>query len=68
MPTSVAADILRTLKEEREDMIRAAVAYFDEPTEDESPEAFRAQLQDLEERWAALFPHEGSEKGWESHP
>jgi hypothetical protein len=63
MPTDVAADILRTLKEEREDMIRAAVTYFDEANEDESPEAFRAQLKDLEARWAALFPHKRSEKG-----
>jgi hypothetical protein len=57
---------LRTLKEEREDMIRAAVTYFDEPTEDESPEAFQAKLKDLEARWAALFPRKGSEKGTSS--
>jgi hypothetical protein len=63
MPASVAADILRTLKEERDDMIRAAVTYYDEPIEDESPEAFRAQLKDLEARWAALSPHKGPENG-----
>lgn len=66
MPTGVAADIVRTLKEERVDMIHAAVAYFDEPIEDESLEDFRAQLKDLEERWAALFPRKGSEKGTSS--
>ncbi len=63
MPAEVAADILRTLKEEREDMIRAAVTYADEPAEDESPAAFRAQLKDLEARWAAISPHKGSGKG-----
>ena len=39
MSTGVAADKLRTLREEREDMIRAAVTYFDEPNEDESLDA-----------------------------
>jgi site-specific recombinase XerD len=58
MPADVAADILRTLKEEREAMIRAAVTY-DESAEDESPEAFRARLKDLEARWAALSPRKG---------
>ena len=66
MPADVAADILRTLKEQRDDMICGAVTYFDEPTEDESPETFQANLKDLETRWAALFPTEGSEKGTSS--
>jgi hypothetical protein len=63
MPADVATDILRTLKEEREDMIRAAVSYDNEPAEDESPAAFRAQLKDLERRWVALSPRKESEKG-----
>jgi hypothetical protein len=54
MPADRAASILRTLKEERDDMIRAAVTYFDESAEDQSPEEFSAQLRDLEVRWAAL--------------
>jgi hypothetical protein len=54
MPADVATDALRTIKEEREDMICAAVTYYNDPEEDQSPEAFRAQLHDLEARWAAL--------------
>jgi len=54
MPADRAASILRTLKEERDDMIRAAVTYFGESAEDQSPEVFRAQLHDLEVRWTAL--------------
>jgi hypothetical protein len=54
MPADMAASILRTLKEERDDMIHAAVTYFDESAEDQSPEVFRAQLRDLEARWAAI--------------
>ncbi len=54
MSADVAAGILRILKEDREEMIRAAVTYGDESTDDESPAAFRAQLKALEARWAAL--------------
>jgi len=54
MPADVATDALRTIKEEREDMICAAVTYYNDPEENQSPEAFRAQLHDLEARWAAL--------------
>jgi hypothetical protein len=59
MPADVATSILRTIKEDRENMIHAAVTYYDEPEEDQSPEAFRAQLRDLEARWAALARKDG---------
>jgi hypothetical protein len=55
----VATSILQTIKQDRETMIHAAVTYYDEPEEDQSPEAFRAQLYDLEARWAALAREDG---------
>ncbi len=58
MPADRAADILRSLKEDREDMIRAAVTYYDAPDESQSSEAFSAHLKELEAQWAAIFDKE----------
>jgi len=54
MPAETAEEILQMLKEERQEMIKAAVTYGDEPDEGESPEAFQARMQELVERWKAL--------------
>ena len=54
MPAETAEEILQMLKEERQEMIKAAVTYGDEPDESESPEAFQARMQELVERWKAL--------------
>ena len=54
MRADVATSILRMIKQDREDMIRAAITYYDEPQEKPSPEAFDARLRELEARWAAL--------------
>jgi hypothetical protein len=59
MPADVATSILQTIKQDRETMIHAAVTYYDEPEEDQSLEAFRAQLHDLEARWTALARENG---------
>ena len=59
IPTEAAADAVRMLQEERQVMIDAAVTYYDEPEEEQSPEAFQAQMEELEERWKAI--HRGSE-------
>lgn len=60
MPAETAAEIEHTLKEERQEMIEAVVTCWDEPDESESPEAFRARMQELEERWKAI--HQESKK------
>jgi hypothetical protein len=54
MPAEGAADVLELLKEERQQMIEAAVTYYDEPEEEQSPEAFQAEMRDLVARWKAL--------------
>jgi hypothetical protein len=54
MRADVATSILRMIKQDREDMIRAAITYYDEPQEKPSPEAFDARLRELEARWVAL--------------
>ena len=61
LSSEVMADIVHMLKEERQEMIETVVTYWDEPEERESPEAFRARMQDLVERWKAI--HQESEKG-----
>lgn len=61
----VAANIIQTLKEERQVMIRSAVTYYDEPDEAESPEAFRARMQELVEQWKAI--HQESRKEAQEH-
>lgn len=53
MAPEQAAEVLDTLKEDRQVMIEAVVTY-DDPVEDPSPEAFQAHLQDLVERWKPL--------------
>ncbi len=60
LPSEVAADVIQRLKEERQEMIEAVVTYWDEPDERESPEAFQARMQELEERWKAI--HQESKK------
>ncbi len=55
-----AAEVLNLLKEDRQLMIDAVVTY-DNPIEDQSPEAFQARMQDLVERWKAI--HQESGKG-----
>ena len=55
-----AAEIIERLKEDRQEMIRSAVTYYDEPEEEESPEAFQARMQDLVERWKTI--HQESKK------
>jgi hypothetical protein len=59
LPVDEATSILQTIKQDRETMIHAAASYYDEPKEDQSPKAFRAQLYDLEARWAALARQDG---------
>ena len=54
MRADVATSILRMIRQDREDMIRTAVTYYDEPQKKPSSEALDAQLRDLEARWAAL--------------
>jgi hypothetical protein len=48
-----AAEVLDLLKEDRQLMIDTVVTY-DDPIEDQSPEALRAHLQELVERWKSL--------------
>ena len=60
MAAEEADRVLEMLKEDRQLMIDAVVTY-DEPKEDQSPEAFRAHLQELVERWKSI--HQESEKG-----
>ncbi len=48
------ANILQTLKEERQMMIDAVVTYDDEPDESQSLEAFQASMQELVERWKSI--------------
>jgi hypothetical protein len=55
-----AAEIIERLKEDRQEMIESAVTYYDEPEEEESPEAFQARMQDLVERWKTI--HQESKK------
>ena len=56
MPAKKVEEILETIKWDRQEMIEAVVTYDDEPDEDQSHEAFLAELKELEARWAAL-PH-----------
>jgi hypothetical protein len=63
LATEPGADIIETLKEERHVMIRSAVTYYDEPDEEESPEAFRERMQDLVERWKSLLQTSEQEVG-----
>ena len=60
MSPEAAAEIIERLKEDRQVMIRSAVTYYDEPEEEESPEAFQARMQDLVERWKTI--HQESKK------
>jgi hypothetical protein len=62
---ATAADALRMLKEERQVMIDAAVTYYDEPEEEQSPEAFLAQADELLERWKAVHPRSENERDCE---
>jgi hypothetical protein len=61
LPSEVVADIVQMIKEERQEMIETVITYWDEPEERESPEAFRARMQDLVERWKAI--HQETKKG-----
>ncbi len=54
MAAEAVADIVHTLKEDRQEMIETVVTYWDEPDERESLEAFQARMQKLVERWKAL--------------
>ena len=54
MAAEAVADIVHTLKEDRQEMIETVVTYWDEPDEHESPEVFQARMQKLVERWKAL--------------
>lgn len=60
MAAEEADRVLEMLKEDRQLMIDTVVTY-DEPKEDQSPEAFRAHLQELVERWKSI--HQESGKG-----
>jgi hypothetical protein len=54
MAAEEVAEILQTLKDDRQMMIDAVVTYDDEPDESQSPEAFQARMQGLVERWIAI--------------
>jgi hypothetical protein len=63
LATEAADEIIETLKEDRQVMIRSAVTYYDEPDEEESPEALRERMQGLVEQWKALSQKSKPEVG-----
>lgn len=54
MSAETVADVLEMLEEERQEMIRSVVTYYDEPDESQSPEAFQARLKEIEALWMSL--------------